>query len=68
MNVFSIGRLLMFAISDGLRENLPELPWPEDQDTRETWVSIWPSHGPQTWPPKRIFETSELTKLSKELG
>ena len=68
VNVLSIGHLLMFAVSDGLRENLAEVPWPDDQDVEETWVSIWPSHGPQTWPPMRTFETSELTKLSKVLG
>ena len=68
VNVFSVGHLLMFAVSDGLRENMAELPWPDDQDLKETWVSIWHSYGPQTWPPKRIFETSELTKLPKVLG
>ena len=55
VNVFSIGHLLMFAVSDGLREKMAELPWPDDQDLKETWVSIWPSYGPQTWPPTQIF-------------
>ena len=68
VKVFSIGHLLMFAISDGVRENMAEVRWPDDQDLKETWVSIRPSRGPQTWPPKRIFETSELTKLSTVLG